>query len=40
VVDVLQRVAVHRQSEIADLTRRIWKAKFAKQAMPSPALAH
>lgn len=38
-VDVLQRVAIHPQREIADLTPRLWKEKFAQQAMPSPALA-
>jgi len=39
-VDVLQRVAEHPQSEVADLTPRIWKEKFVDQAMPSPALAN
>jgi len=38
-VDVLQRVAEHPQSEVGDLTPRIWKEKFADRAMPSPALA-
>lgn len=38
-VDVLQRVADHPQSEVGDLTPRIWKEKFADQAIPSPALA-
>ena len=38
-VDVLQRIAIHPQREIADLTLRLWKERFAKQAMPSPALA-
>ncbi len=39
-VDVLQRVAIHPQSEVADLTPRLWKEKFAEQALPSPALAN
>jgi transposase len=38
-VDVLQRVAIHPQSEVADLTPRLWKEKFAGQALPSPALS-
>jgi len=38
-VDVLQRGAEHPQSEVADLTPRIWKEKFAQRAIPSPALA-
>ena len=38
-VDVLQRIADHPQSEVADLTPRIWKEKFADRAMSSPALA-
>ncbi len=37
-VDVLQRVATHAQREVVDPTPRLWKAKFADQAMPSPAL--
>jgi len=37
-VDVLQRIAIHPQREVADLTPRTWKEKFADQAMPSPAL--
>jgi transposase len=39
-VDVLQRVAIHPQSEVADLTPRLWKARFADRAIPSPALAN
>ena len=39
-VDVLQRVADHPQSQVSDLTPRIWKEKFADQAIPSPALAN
>ena len=39
-VDVLQRVAIHPQREIADLTPRLWKKKFADQAIPSPALSN
>ena len=39
-VDVLQRIANHPQSEVGDLTPRVWKEKFADQAMPSPALAN
>jgi transposase len=38
-VDVLQRVEIHPQRDITDLTPRLWREKFAKQAMPSPALA-
>jgi len=38
-VDVLQRVAIHPQSAVAELTPRLWKERFADQAMPSPALA-
>jgi transposase len=38
-VDVLQRVAIHPQSAVAELTPRLWKESFADQAMPSPALA-
>ncbi len=38
-VDVLQRVAEHPQSQVGDLTPRLWKEKFADQAIPSPALA-
>jgi hypothetical protein len=38
-VGVLQRVAIHPQSEVADLTPRLWKEKFADQALPSPALS-
>ena len=37
-VDVLQRVDTHPQREVVDLTPRMWKDKFADQAMPSPAL--
>ena len=39
-VDVLQRVASHPQSEDGDLTPRVWKEKFADRAIPSPALAN
>lgn len=39
-VDVLQRVAIHPQSQVADLTPRLWKKKFADRAIPSPALAY
>jgi hypothetical protein len=39
-VDVLQRVAIHPQSTVAELTPRIWKGKFADRAMPSPAFAN
>lgn len=39
-VDVLQRVAIHPQRGIEDLTPRFWKEKFAQQAMPSPALTN
>ena len=39
-VDVLQRVAIHPQSEVADLIPRLWKKRFAGQALPSPALAN
>ena len=38
-VDVLQRVSDHPQREVGDLTPRIWKEKFADQAIPSQALA-
>ncbi|MFI4894221.1 MAG: transposase domain-containing protein [Phycisphaerales bacterium JB058] len=38
-VDVLQRVADHPQSEVGGLARRIWKQKFADWEVPSPALA-
>ena len=38
-VDVLQRVATHPQSEVADLTPRRWKVRFGDQPIPSPALA-
>jgi len=38
-VDVLQRVAIHPQSAVAELTPRLWKEKLSDQAMPSPALA-
>lgn len=38
-VDVLQRVETHPQRDVAALTPRMWKEKFADQAMPSPALA-
>jgi hypothetical protein len=38
-VDVLQQVAIHPQSEVADLTPRLWKELFAEHALPSPALA-
>ena len=34
-VDVLQRVAVHPNHEIADLTPRLWKEKFADDPMRS-----
>ncbi len=34
-VDVLQRVAVHPNNEIADLTPRLWKEKFAHDPMRS-----
>jgi len=37
-VDVLQRVAIHPQRAVAELTPRLWKEKFADQPMPSPAL--
>jgi len=37
-VDVLQRVAIHPQSAVAELTPRLWKERFADQPMPSPAL--
>ena len=39
-VDVLQRVAIHPQSEVADLTPRLWKEKFADQPLRSPALSN
>ena len=39
-VDVLQRIADHPQREVADLTPRLWKEKFADQAIPSPALSN
>jgi transposase len=38
-VDVLQRVAIQPHSEVGDLTPRLWKERFADQAIPSPALA-
>ena len=34
-----QRVAIHPRNEVADLTPRLWKEKFAAQALPSPALS-
>jgi transposase len=37
-VDVLQRVAIHLQSAVAELTPRLWKDAFASQPMGSPAL--
>ena len=37
-VDVIQRVDTHPQREVVELTPRLWKDRFADQAMPSPAL--
>jgi hypothetical protein len=34
-VDVLQRVAVHPAKDVADLTPRLWKAKFARAPLRS-----
>ena len=37
-VDVIQRVDTHPQREVVELTPRLWKDRFADQAMSSPAL--
>ena len=34
-VDVLQRIAIHPDSEIEDLTPRRWKELFADDPLPS-----
>ena len=37
-VDVLQRVAVHKAKDVDELTPRIWKAKFAESPFTSDLL--
>ena len=34
-VDVLQRISEHPASQVADLTPRVWKTKFAHDPMKS-----
>ena len=34
-VDVLQRISEHPASQVADLTPRVWKTKFAHNPMKS-----
>jgi hypothetical protein len=34
-MDVLQRISIHPASQVADLTPRLWKEKFAKNPLRS-----
>ena len=38
-VDVLQRIGEHRAKDVAELTPRVWKSRFAQDPLPS-ALGH
>ena len=38
-VDVLQRIGEHRAKDVAELTPRVWKSRFAHDPLPS-ALGH